>query len=79
MSHGLTADEMRMLLEARDRARRLVDELERHRDELLRNPPRLEPEKLAGGNAAMEKAVDSARNTLQSLDDALRVATPPLN
>ncbi len=64
-------DEMRALTDALARARNLVAELERVREEAEQSPREdLTPEQLAQGREAMENAVASARRMLAALEGA---------
>lgn len=60
-----------LLLDARSRAQKLVDELQRQQAELDRPQARLTPEQLRLGRAAMQDAVTSARRTLAAIEAAL--------
>ena len=66
-----TEDQIQLLLTARDKARKLLEEIVRHQAELDAEPPALERAQLEAGRAAMRKAVDSAERMLQSIEDAL--------
>jgi hypothetical protein len=61
-----------MLMEARAKAARLVEEVTRLAADAEANPPPIPPEDLAIGREAMAKAVASAQRMLRSLDDAIR-------
>ena len=70
------AEQMKVLTEARQRAGKLLDEMLRQQADLLKNPPKhLEAQQIEMGKTAMQKAIDSARRAVQSLDDALRLAS----
>jgi hypothetical protein len=66
-------DQIELLRQARGRAAKLVEGVRRQRDELLTNVPAaaLDPESLAAGRAAMDKAVASAEQMLAALESAL--------
>ena len=64
-----------MLTEAVAKARKLVAEIERTRDEANASPPKdLSPEQLAQGRQALDNAVASARRTLEALEAAYAIA-----
>jgi hypothetical protein len=68
-------DDLPMLTDALARARRLVTELERTREEALRSPPKdLAPEKLEQGKFALDNALTAAQRTLKALDTAYEIA-----
>ena len=67
-------EELKTLLEARARARLILDELRRNQREVEASPPNIAPEKLAEGRTAMEKAIAAAERMLSSLEQALKVA-----
>ena len=64
-------DQIQLLLTARDKARKLLEEIIRHQAELEAQPPKLERAQLEAGQMAMRKAIDSATRMLQSIEDAL--------
>jgi hypothetical protein len=67
--------DMEQLTAALKRARRLVAELERTREEAERSPREdLTPEQLTQGREAMEKTVVSARRMLAALEGAYEIA-----
>jgi hypothetical protein len=68
-----------MLHEARSKAERLLSELLKQQAEVEANPPKLSPEQLEAGRAAMQKAIDSARRMLKSLDEAQKIAAIDTN
>ena len=63
-----------MLDEALIRARKLVEGLERQKQELETSPPALAPEQLADGYVAFEQALASARRMLTALEEAIAIA-----
>ncbi len=67
-------DPAAQLAVAIDRARRLVDELERNAADLKTNPPQLSDGDLKAGSLATERAVMSARRLLESLLSAREIA-----
>jgi hypothetical protein len=68
-----------MLKEARAKAEHLLSELIKQQAEVEANPPDLPPEKLAQGRYAMQRAIDSARRALKSLDEAQQIASIDMN
>lgn len=64
-------DQIQLLLAARDKARRLLEEIMRHQAELDATPPALNAAQLRAGRLAMGKAIDSATRMLQSIEEAL--------
>jgi hypothetical protein len=72
-------DQMELLEQARQRARKVLDDLVRQRDELLAHPPDLAPAQLEAGRLAMARAVDAARRMLHSIEQALAIARGFLN
>jgi hypothetical protein len=72
-------DQMELLEQARQRARKVLDDLVRQRDELLAHPPALAPSQLETGRQAMSNAVDAAQRMLHSIEQALAIARGFLN
>jgi len=70
---------VKMLTEARAKAEHLLSELIKQQAEVEANPPDLPPEKLAQGRYAMQKAIESARRALKSLDEAQKIAAIDMN
>jgi hypothetical protein len=68
-----------MLKEARTKAEHLLKGLLEQQAEVEANPPDIAPEKLEQGRNALQKAIDSARRTLKSLDDAQQIAAIDMN
>ena len=66
-----TDDQLHLLLAARDKARRLLEEIMRHKAELDAGPPALDAAQLQAGRMALGKAIDSATRMLQSIEEAL--------
>jgi hypothetical protein len=68
-----------MLQDAIDRARKLVENLERQQAELQTAPPALPSEKLREGKQAFDNALTSARRMLKALQEAAAIASarPP--
>jgi hypothetical protein len=68
-----------MLNEARSKAERLLGELLKQQAEVEANPPKLATGQLEAGRQAMQKAIDSARRMLKSLDEAQKIASIDTN
>jgi hypothetical protein len=66
-----TEDQIQLLLAAREKARKLLEEIIRHQAELEAEPPALERAQIEAGRLAMRKAIDSASRMLQSIEEAL--------
>ena len=66
-----TEDQIQLLLAAREKARKLLEEIIRHQAELDAAPPALDRARMEAGRLAMQKAIDSASRMLQSIEDAL--------
>ena len=64
-----------MLREAKARGEKLLAELLKHQAELDANPPDLPAPQLKQGREAMQKAIDSARRMVDSLNQAQRIAS----
>jgi hypothetical protein len=68
-----------MLYKARDKARKLVEGIQKQFDEVEANPPRdLPQEKLAMGRIAMINAIASAKRSLAALEEAIKIAEEEL-
>ena len=61
------------LMQARQRAEKLLGELLQQQAELDANPPSIPADKLIQGRAALQNAIAAARRMVQSLDAALAV------
>jgi len=70
---------VKLLTEARAKAEHLLAELLKQQAEVEANPPKIPPEKLEQGRFAMQKAIDSARRALKSLDEAQKIAAIDMN
>ena len=70
---------IQMLKDVRAKAENLLAGLLKQQAEVEANPPKLSPEQLAQGRFAMQKAIDAARRTLKSLDEAQKIAAIDLN
>jgi len=68
--------EIQMLIEARARAQRILDELLERQTEIEAAASDLLPGQLAAGRAAFRKATESARRVLENLDQALKLISP---
>ena len=66
-----TDDQLQLLLAAREKARRLLEEILRHQKELDAGPPSLDAAQLQAGRMALGKAIDAATRMLQSIEEAL--------
>ena len=71
---ALTSQQQQILDEARDRAAKLVAELEAKAAELEKNPPKVNSQQLEEGKAAMRKAIVAVQNALENIEQAARVA-----
>ena len=70
---------VKMLSEARAKAEHLLAALLTQQAEVEANPPDIPPDKLEQGRAAFQKAIDSARRMLKSLDDAQKISSIDAN
>jgi len=75
----LDPEQRAMLDEALKKARHLVMELEKQKNEIdaLPRPAHIDPEKYDQGKHAMIKAIASAKRSLAALEDAERMANTP--
>ena len=64
-----------LLAEARVRAEKLLNHLVAEQAEIDKNPPKISPEALVEGRAAMAKAIAAARRTVEAIDAAIAEAT----
>ena len=77
MEPELTAEQLRTLVSAIEKAEKLVADLEKQQAEVEKSPPRnLAPEQLEQGRQAMQNAINSAKRMCESLKGALAVAGP---
>lgn len=67
----MDSHQLQFLLDARQRAKKLVEALRDQQAEIDAKPPDLPPEQLADGRQAMQNAIASAQRMLQALEDAL--------
>ena len=68
-----------MLVEARTKAKRLIDELKRVSADAETNPPDIAPDKLREGRAAMASAIAAAERSLAALESARAMTQWPNN
>ena len=71
---GLTQQQQQVLAEARDKAAKLVAELEEKAAELEKNPPKLSAQQLEEGKAAMRNAIIAVKKALENIEKAAAVA-----
>lgn len=71
--------DIQILLQARERAQKLLDEMVQKLAEVQASPPPISPEQLRTGLEAMENAIASARRMLHNLDQALEIAVNPVD
>jgi hypothetical protein len=71
---ALTPQQQQILEEARERAAKLVEELEAKAAELEKNPPKIDPKKLQEGQAAMRNAVAAVKKALENIEKAAEIA-----
>jgi hypothetical protein len=67
-------ESLAMLREAREKGEKLLAELLKHQAEAEANPPKIPPEDLEQGKMALQKAIESTRRMLASLDEAQKIA-----
>jgi hypothetical protein len=70
----LTPQQHQILAEARERAAKLVEELEAKAAELEKNPPNLDPKRLEEGRTAMRNAVAAVKKALENIEKAAEIA-----
>jgi hypothetical protein len=63
-------EELPLLHQARQRASKLMHELQSQFDEMQANSPAIAPEQLQQGRVAMQNAIAAAQRTLAALDGA---------
>ena len=72
---ALTQQQQQVLTEARDKAAKLVAELEERAAELEKSPPmKLAPQQLEEGKAAMRNAILAVKKALENIEKAAAVA-----
>ena len=71
---ALTSHQQQILQEARERARRLVKELEEKAAELEKCPPGIPPQQLEEGRMALRDAVAAVRKALENIEKAAEAA-----
>src|SRR5262245_46247413 len=64
---------VKMLAEARAKGEHLLASLLKQQAEVEANPANIPPDKLEQGRMAFQKAIDSARRMLKSLDEAQKI------
>lgn len=69
----------KLLNETRAKAEMLLAELLKQQAEVEAKPPALSAEQMEQGRAAMQKAIESARRVLKSLDAAQQIASIDMN
>ena len=74
ISMALTPQQQQILEEARERASKLVAELEAKAAELEKNPPKIDAKNLEEGRLAMRKAIASVKKALENIEKAAEVA-----
>lgn len=70
-AHPLSNDQRETVRQAQLKARRLIEELARHLEDLEANASELKPDQLDEGRAAVARALAGAQRTLAALEDAL--------
>lgn len=73
------AESMNLIRQARDKAAVLVEKLVQQQAEIEANPPNIDAPSLAKGRLAMQNAIDAARRTLDSIDQAMKIASTSSN
>jgi len=71
---ALSSQQQQILAEARDRAARLIAELEAKAAELEKNPPKVNAGQLEEGKTAMRNAIVAVRKALENIEKAAEVA-----
>jgi len=71
---ALTPQQQQILVEARDRAAKLVAELEAKAAELDKNPPKVTAQQLEEGKTAMRNAIVAVKSALENIEKAAFVA-----
>ena len=71
---ALTQQQQQVLTEARDKAAKLVAELEQKAAELEKNVPALTPQQLEEGKTAMRNAIFAVKKALETIETAAAVA-----
>jgi hypothetical protein len=67
-------DELGLFRGAKENAEKLVTELLARRAELNRSDPTVPEDQLAAGRTALDRAIESAKRMVESLDAAIRAA-----
>ncbi len=68
---------LQLLRDARQKAAALVDRLVQEQAAVEANPPSISPEAMTEGRAAMARAIDAARRTVNAIDAALSIPPDP--
>jgi hypothetical protein len=77
---SLDTEQIKVLTEAHQRARKLLEDLLRQQADLHARPPKhLDPQQTEAGRTAVQKAIDAARRTGQAVTEALQPATATLS
>jgi hypothetical protein len=71
---ALTQQQQETLIEARDRAGKLIAELEQKLAEVEIKPPKLDARQLEEGKAAMRNAIVAVRKALENIEQAAGIA-----
>jgi ABC-type transporter Mla subunit MlaD len=71
-----SSDDTQLLTDARAKAKNLLDALIAQRQDLDRFADHLAPDKLAQGRQAFANAIESARQALDGIDQALATGAP---
>ena len=72
---ALTQEQQQVLAEARDKAAKLIAELEEKAAELEKGPPvKLTPQQLEEGKSAMRNAIVAVKKALENIEKAAAVA-----
>ena len=67
---ALTQQQQEILQQARDRAAKLVSDLEEKAAELEKMPPKITPQQLEEGRAVMRKAIADVKRALENIEKA---------
>ena len=71
---ALTEQQQQILEEARQKASKLIAELQEKAAELEKNPPQLNAQQLEEGKAAMRNAIVAVKKALENIEQAAGVA-----
>ena len=67
-------DPAELLVLAREKAGKLMEQLIAEQAKIERDPPKISPEALAEGRQAMAHAIAAARRTIEAIDAAIATA-----